>query len=280
MILVYIFIVGIIFVAMISCIDINRLKIKEYEISSKQIKKDMTIAFLSDMHNKEHGKDNYKLIDAVRQAKPDLILVGGDMIVAKPGCNFNIPIKLMGYLKDYKIFYGIGNHEYRMKLYTEDYGENYEKYIALLEEKNVTVLQNDRVYIDEFNVEIQGVMIDKKYYIRNKKPIMEEEYLQKLIGEKDGNRFRILLAHNPEYFDVYKKFGDLTLSGHLHGGIMRLPILGGVVSPRLRLFPKYDGGLFDSDGSYMAVSRGLGCHTLPIRVFNPAELDIIHIKKG
>ena len=68
------------------------------------------------------------------------------------------------------------------------------------------------------------------------------------------------------------------LSGHVHGGIMRLPVLGGVLAPSLRIFPKYDGGLFRSGKSVMILSRGLGSHTIPIRIFNPGELVCVDLK--
>ena len=71
---------------------------------------------------------------------------------------------------------------------------------------------------------------------------------------------------------------DLVLSGHVHGGIMRLPFLGGVISPTLRLFPRYDGGLFREDGSTMILGRGLGSHTIPIRIFNPGELIVVDLE--
>lgn len=87
-----------------------------------------------------------------------------------------------------------------------------------------------------------------------------------------------MIAHNPEYFEAYAGWGaDLTVSGHVHGGVMRLPFLGGVISPRLTLFPKYDGGMFERNGRFMVVSRGLGTHTLPIRIFNPGELIMIEL---
>ena len=63
----------------------------------------------------------------------------------------------------------------------------------------------------------------------------------------------------------------------MHGGLVRLPFLGGVISPRLTPFPHYDGGRFEKDGSVMILSRGLGTHTLPIRMFNPGELPVIHL---
>lgn len=87
-----------------------------------------------------------------------------------------------------------------------------------------------------------------------------------------------MIAHNPEYFPAYAEWGaDLVLSGHVHGGLMRLPFLGGVIAPSMKLFPKYDGGVFEEHGSTMILSRGLGTHTLPIRIFNPGELVVIRL---
>ena len=273
MIILYIIICGLIFVAMISCIDINRLVVRDYSMDTDKLDGEVRIAFLSDMHNKEHGTDNYKLITAIRDFAPDLVLVGGDMLTAHKGLGYDIPLKLMDRLKDYPVYYGIGNHEYRMKLYTEDYGDGYEKYLAELKDRGVKVLENESAA--DCGLLIQGLMIDRVYYKRMSKIKMSADYIEELTGKRDDDSFRILLAHNPEYFYAYSHCADLVLSGHVHGGIMKLPLLGGVISPRLRLFPKYDGGRFDENGSVMIVSRGLGSHTLPIRVFNPAELVTI-----
>ncbi len=68
------------------------------------------------------------------------------------------------------------------------------------------------------------------------------------------------------------------LSGHVHGGIMRLPFLGGVIAPSYKLFPKYDGGVYRGDGSVMLLGRGMGSHTLPFRFFNPAQLYAVTLK--
>jgi len=83
-----------------------------------------------------------------------------------------------------------------------------------------------------------------------------------------------LIAHDPDYFPKYADWGaDLVLSGHVHGGMVRVPFWGkGVVSPNVRLFPKYDGGEFTIGKSRMLLSRGLGMHTIPIRLFNPGEI--------
>ena len=92
--------------------------------------------------------------------------------------------------------------------------------------------------------------------------------------------FAEFLAHNPEYFDAYAGWGaDLTVSGHVHGGIMRFPFVGGIISPRLFTFPRSYGGEYDRDGHKLIVSCGLGTHTIHVRVFNPGELSVIDVKK-
>ena len=108
---------------------------------------------------------------------------------------------------------------------------------------------------------------------------MAEDYLNTTIGKTRRGRCNILIAHNPDYFEEYSDWGaDLVLSGHIHGGIMRLPVLGGVIAPSYRLFPKYDGGIFKEKNSTMLLSRGIGSHTIPLRFFNPAELHAVTIK--
>ena len=90
--------------------------------------------------------------------------------------------------------------------------------------------------------------------------------------------FSLLIAHNPMDFPVYAAWGaDLVVSGHLHGGCVRLPLLGGVVSPQLRLFPKYDRGEFALGKSRMVVGAGLGEHGIGIRLGNPRELPVIKL---
>ena len=99
-----------------------------------------------------------------------------------------------------------------------------------------------------------------------------------MLGKVDKSRYNILLAHNPDYLKQYAKWGaDLVISGHVHGGIMRLPFLGGIIAPSFKIFPKYSGGLYEEGESKMILSTGLGSHTIPVRVFNPAQLVVLEI---
>ena len=268
------FIIWALFVVM--RIDINRFVVREYTIYSDKLKDKIDLVLLADMHNKEFGTDNYKLIKAIKDMDPDIICCAGDMLTARRGSGEDNALKLFSYLKDYPVYYGIGNHEYRKKIYPEDFGDEYDRYIAALKEMGVNVLENDRIKIDGSGVIVQGIMIDRKFYKRTGRNKMTTDDVTALTGSM-GPEYTILLAHNPEYFDEYAGAGaDLVLSGHVHGGLMRLPYLGGVISPNLRFFPKYDGGIFTYGNSQMVLSRGLGYHTLPIRLFNPGEL--IHIR--
>ena len=267
----------ILFFVIVMIADGNRFVIREYTLESDKIDKEYTFALLADLHNRSYGTNNAKLLSAVDEVKPDVILTAGDMLTAKPGKSFETALSFMKQVaKKYPVYYGIGNHEYRMKLYREDYGDAFEKYIGELTGAGIHVLDNASVTTDEFA--ITGVSIDRKYYKRFKKTVMDAKYLTDSIGTVYQDKYQILLAHNPEYFEEYAGWGpDLVVSGHVHGGIMRIPVLGGVISPKLVLFPKYDGGLFKKDKTTMILSRGLGMHTLPIRIFNPGELVVIHL---
>lgn len=281
-----ILLVIILFFIIVMIVDGNRFVIREYTIESEKIQKEQTLVVLADLHNKTYGKENIKLLAAIEKIHPDLVLSAGDMLTAKPGRSFETAASFMEKIAEkYPVYYGLGNHEYRMKIYTEDYGDAFVRYMERMKKAGVRVLDNETAEVElpdnetvKSKIRITGVSIDRIYYKRFRKTKMEEEYLKETLGTTKTDIYRILLAHNPEYFEEYAAWGaDLVLSGHVHGGIMRLPLLGGVISPKLVLFPKYDGGRFKEKNSTMILSRGLGMHTLPIRIFNPAELVVIHL---
>ena len=179
----------------------------------------------------------------------------------------------------YKIYYGMGNHEYRLGLYPEDYPGMYEGYLSGLRHAGIEPLINETACLPEWNIAVCGAQIDKSYFRHFRRKPMEASYLSGILGEPREDMFQLLIAHNPVYFDAYAAWGaDLVVAGHVHGGIMRLPVLGGVLSPTLTLFPKYDGGIFHEKQSTMILSRGLSSHTPPVRIFNPGELIVIRLK--
>lgn len=274
-----IFVLALFFIG-IMIFDVNRFVTVKYKITSPRLRKSYRFVLLSDLHNKQFGKENEKLFAAIERLNPDGILMAGDMITAKTGQNMKPTLRFIRRLADkYPVFYGQGNHEYRLGLYPETYGEMHSELQEGLRDCGLEPMKNCHVELPQYGITIYGAEIERKYYQRFKTRLMDSEYLKKLLGDPDPGVFTILIAHNPEYFPEYEAWGaDLVLSGHVHGGLMRLPFLGGVVSPAIRLFPKYDGGLFSGRTGKMILSRGLGTHTLPIRIFNPGELILVELE--
>jgi len=260
--------------------DTSRFVTVETKLRSKKIKKSVTFVVLADLHNKSYGKDNCRLLKKIDEIHPDMILIAGDMLNAKPEADFSKSVAFLQELaKKYKLLYGIGNHEHRLFLYPEVYGSMYEEYWQALQNKNIIRLENKKLQFDEAGICVYGVQIGKEFYKRFKLKKMEKNYLKRILGEPDDKYFNILLAHNPDYFEEYAAWGaDLVFSGHVHGGIVRLPFLGGVLSPACRLFPEYDGGIYKEKDSTMILSRGLGSHTIPVRLFNPGELHVVYLQ--
>lgn len=258
--------------------DSNRFVVAEHVFKDKRIRKKMRVVVLADLHNKRYGKNNEKLVESIRSCHPDAVLVAGDLLTAKPGASLEVAVSLLEELaRDFPIYYGNGNHEHRLRLYPETYGNMAEEYQKALERIGVRLLVNSQIALEDTGITVYGSEIDKFYYKRFKIQEMEEDYLDSILGQPRADSYNILLAHNPDYFPQYAEWGaDLVLSGHVHGGMVRIPFVNkGVVSPNVRLFPEYDGGYFKRDKSVMLLSRGLGMHTIPIRLFNPGELIVI-----
>lgn len=278
-------VITVILTALVWCMlyDSNRFVIRTHEITDERIRKPLRAVVLADLHNKCYGKQNRRLLNAVRACRPDCVIIAGDMLTAVPGKSFDIALHVLEELaKDYPIYYGNGNHEHRLKLYQRNYGDMAQRYEAALKELGIAPMVNSHVLLQNHGIAVYGSEIDKFYYRRFKVQDMEPDYLRQLLGEPDSGVYNILIAHNPDYFPRYAEWGaDLTVSGHVHGGIVRVPLWGkGVASPNIRLFPKYDGGLFWEKGKTMLLSRGLGMHTIPFRLFNPGELWVVDFKPG
>lgn len=254
--------------------DMNRFKVVSYEVKNLKVKVPYRFMIIADLHGKSYGKKNQKLIEAITKWDPDGIIIAGDLVTGSTRYNDREAISLINILeKHYPIYYGHGNHENRILKNRKVFGKQYQKYRKAINGKNLHMLVNKGIYIPAFQVDIKGLEIGKEYFSRMKTTKMPESYIESLIHRSEKDSFQILIAHNPEYFERYQQWGaDLTLSGHIHGGVIKIPFLGGVISPSGQLFPKYDGGIYEKNGKHMIISRGLGTHTLPVRIFNPGEL--------
>jgi predicted MPP superfamily phosphohydrolase len=248
-------------------------------LRSRKIGKDQRILFLSDLHNHQFGEDNQRLLDAVDRINPDLILVGGDMLVSKGTADTAVPLTLLEKLAaKYPVISGNGNHENRMCWERSVYGRQYEAYTNSLKKLGVTVLENKTERFSD-DIAVTGIDLEYRFYQKFRHEELTQEEIQKKVGKADKERFQILLCHSPLYFRGCRDWGaDLTLSGHFHGGTIRLPVLGGVMTPQYQFFNPYCAGFFEKAGKHMIVSRGLGTHSINIRLNNKPQLVVVDLK--
>ncbi|MCD7834748.1 MAG: metallophosphoesterase [Lachnospiraceae bacterium] len=241
--------------------------------------KPFTAVFLADLHNCSYGEGNSRLLQEIRNENPAVVLMAGDMITTSKEPQMDAAVALLNELtKKYPVFYVNGNHEDRLRDHTKEYGDQYEKYTETIQSSGVHLLTNasDEIEIHRMRLHIWGLDLPQECYGRLRTGNLTRERIEELLGRPAASGYQLLLAHSPAYFDAYAAWGaDLTLSGHLHGGMVRLPGLGGVVSPQLRLFPKYDKGLYTLEDKKMVVSAGLGSHSICLRVNNPPELVVL-----
>lgn len=235
--------------------------------------KSVRIVMLADLHGSSFGRKNQRLIEKIKAEQPDMVCIAGDMTV-KDGKGVETALALCREMVSVcPVYYVAGNHEVRMDCYRE--------YCADLRKMGVIFLDNEHrdFFICRKKFTVYGWNAGEMYY----RKFWEEggvsaEELEEQMGTPDPMAFCILLAHNPEYFDVYREWGaQLVLSGHVHGGIARLPLAGGVISPSLRLFPKYDAGLYKNGASTMILTRGLGTHHIRLRFFNIPEISVLNL---
>ena len=252
-----------------------------YHLKSNKIKTPITFVMLADLHNHVYGEENDALLSEIKKQAPDFVCIAGDMLIGHSQISYEPAQKFVKKLaEEYEVFYGLGNHEARMKQNLQIYGTRYEDYMNPLRELGVHVLVNDneQIRVKGNLVNICGYDLPMKYFEKFNRYAFETQQLENALGMASKKVYQILLAHNPVYFKNYAQWGaDLTLSGHLHGGIIRLPLIGGVITPQAKLFPRYCAGKYQNAGKYLIVSRGLGTHTIPIRFNNPPELSVIHL---
>ena len=254
-----------------------------YYLESEKIKTEVTIVMLADLHNQCYGEDNEILLKEIKKHSPAFVCLAGDMLIGHSQIPYDIAQKTVRELaKQYRVFYGLGNHESRMRQDRNIYGDRYEEYINPIKDLNVHVLINEAAEIEvgDNRFEIYGYDLPPKYFEKFNRYVFEESEVENVLGacNTSDNCYTILLAHNPVYFKQYAAWGaDLTLSGHLHGGIIRLPFIGGIITPQAKLLPRYCAGRYNIGKKQMIVSRGLGTHTIPIRFNNKPELSVIHL---
>ncbi len=267
-------------------LETKRFIVKKYNIASQELPEafcGIKLVLISDLHNTIYGKENQKLLAAVDREKPDYILIAGDVLTARAGEDFTPAVDFLKAVSSrYPVYYSYGNHESRLKEKKERYGDMAKEYEGAIGKLPLHMLHNQKEQIvrDGASLWIYGLEIGQEYYYRFKQYRMTGNYLNKKLGKKKKDGYHILIAHNPFYFPAYAEWGaDLVVSGHNHGGIARVPFVGGLVDPNLRLFPKYDRGVFSEGKTKMVLSAGTGSHSPNFRAFNPPELVVITLDR-
>ena len=266
--------------------NVNTLEVTKYVVENKKVPKEFdgyNIVQISDLHSKLFGENNKKLIQKIKSLNPDIVVFTGDLIDGENN-NYNVALDFMKEIsKLYRVYYIIGNHE--QKSLIKKYKDEYKDYFNKLHQIDFVNLDNNKVEIvkGDSNINLYGLTVPYscyKYLFDNQETTsIDIDFLEEKLGKVDREQFNILLAHTPFYFDEYEKWGaDLTLCGHVHGGIVRLPLVGGLLSPDRKFFPKYDLGKYIKNKSTMIVSKGLGGSKVLIRVNCKPEIVNIKLK--
>lgn len=219
----------------------------------------LRILQISDLHNQSFGKDNKRLLSAIQQSHADVIVITGDLVDS----TFTNRSKALAFVSRIvelaPVYYCTGNHEHRMK------PRELRIFLEELSALGVHVLSDEAIPFYE------GTLAGLK------DPSSHKHTLRRILRDTEASAFTILLSHKPHHFANYLE-ADLVLSGHAHGGQIRIPLIGGLIAPGQGYFPKYTKGFYTMENTTMLVSRGIGnSHRIP-RVFNPPELVLLTLR--
>ncbi len=249
--------------------------VSHYQIASKRLPSGFDgfrIAVISDLHNASFGKDNRTIIDKVRDIRPDIIALTGDLVDANR-TDIDVAVNLVRELIAIApCYYVTGNHEAWIV------GQYAQLEEGLLKE-GVRVLHDEVVLLTKNGQSIQLAGLDDPDFTDRASYIQESILQTKLQQMNLTSDYCVLLSHRPELFEAYANENvDLVLSGHAHGGQFRLPFIGGLIAPNQGFFPKYDGGVYQEQNTVMIVSRGIGNSVIPIRFNNRPEIVVVELK--
>lgn len=256
--------------------ELRKFEVHRYQISSPKIKMPVSVAVISDLHGFSYGIRNEELLRETANIRPQAILIPGDMLVSKYPDTYDTAYEAFkGLVKIAPVYYSYGNHESRLRDPERKHYLKFQQYLERVRALGVTLMETESrsIRLGGNEVVLSALELELDYYEKGAIVPMEESYMQEKLPLMKPERFQILLAHNPAYAPRYAAWGaDVTFCGHNHGGLVRIPGIGSLISPQLTFFPKYDAGEFEIEGRHVIISRGLGTHTFHVRVFNRAEL--------
>ena len=258
----------------------KNIVITHYNITSK-LANDFRIVQLTDLHSKQFGKNNDKIIRCVKENQPDIIVMTGDMVDRDDEDPAPV-IQLIEDLLDIApVYFSYGNHEYKWE-------KKWNKQLTpLIEQTGAEVLKHEYVDID-----IKGNRIRLGgYYGYYRRPHMvngDVDYSKMEMAFcdsfEDTADYKILLSHIPTMWldwDCLSDYPvDMVLCGHYHGGIVRIPFIDrGIVAPYVGWLPKYTRGIYIGEETTCILSTGLGDEYKVPRINNPPEIVVVDCEK-
>lgn len=241
-------------------IEPNRLVLSEVTIELDRIGKDLTIAHISDLHIEGMGRREKRVVETLRKACPDLLVVTGDFVnPGRGGVN-----ALLWMIREFRARYGVfgvwGNVDHR--LLTQKEKERIEK-------AGIVILQNRATRIRE---DVWVVGVDD--------PVTGRDDIEEALIGVPEDSFKILLSHSPIIDKrAVEKGVDLVLAGHTHGGQVYIPLISHLLL-HLHHSKWYVRGLYKVEGTYLYVTRGIGTTFIPLRIFSPPEITLVRLKRG
>lgn len=230
----------------------------------------LRIVELADLHGRVFGRGSRRLLAAVRRAEPDLICIDGDLFDEHTDLAM-LPPLLRGLCAIAPVYYVTGNHEWRVP--------GLRGILAQMRACGVTVLQDDwRVLRRGEDALVLAGTDDPCGPAERKTPA---ELIADIRAEAGEAAFLLLLTHRNDQLPQWSALGvQAVLAGHCHGGVVRLPFVGGLFGTDRRLFPAWDAGLYRQGETALYVSRGLGYTNVHFRLFNRPEVAVIVLRRG
>ncbi len=253
------------------------LTLRRYAVQSGKVGPgSVRIVVIADLHSRLWGEDQQPLLNRIAAQQPDIIALAGDIADdAEP--LIGAQRFLEGVSEIAPAYYVSGNHEW--------WSGAYDEIKTMIEGYGVTVISNEREYVTVNGVNLCLCGIDDpEVFEYTEDPELlsirsEPELLRRRFSDLDSNTYNVLLAHRPELIETYLQYPfDLILSGHTHGGQVRiLLILNGLFAPDQGYFPRYAGGRYDFGSRTLIVSRGVGAGNNLPRIFDPPEVVVVDI---
>ncbi len=257
----------------------SRLDVSTYEVLLPRLPRAFDgygIVQISDLHQQRFGRNQSRLLSRVQEANPDLIVITGDLTSQgswDPAALGELARRLVSVSP---VFMTTGNHE--------AYATDLPELLSFLQALGVTILDGTSVVVHRGTdaISVAGVADPRVFGGQDRGRAAMAKWrsaLQAVRKRTEGEHVTILLSHRPEFLGDYSEAGfDLVLSGHAHGGQVRLPFIGALYAPGQGWFPRCASGVCKQGGTTMVVSRGLGNSRFPIRLFNSPELVVIRLR--